>query len=111
MNQLWNRTKTTLLLAALTGFFVFVGGALGGTSGMVIALLFAAATFGPFVAAVVATSLESGAQGVASLFGRVRKWRVERRWYGALLIITAAITLIPPLLALVQSPGTFMKSL
>jgi len=41
MNQLWNTTKTTLLLAALTGFFVFVGGALGGTSGMVIALLFA----------------------------------------------------------------------
>ena len=41
MHQLWNTTKTTLLLAALTGFFVFVGGALGGTSGMVIALLFA----------------------------------------------------------------------
>ena len=41
MNQLWNTTKTTLLLAALTGFFVFVGGSLGGTSGMVIALLFA----------------------------------------------------------------------
>ena len=41
MNQLWNTTKTTLLLAALTGFFVFVGGALGGTGGMVIALLFA----------------------------------------------------------------------
>ncbi|MCB0050531.1 MAG: M48 family metalloprotease, partial [Caldilinea sp.] len=30
-----------MLLAALTGFFVFVGGALGGTGGMVIALLFA----------------------------------------------------------------------
>lgn len=41
MNQLWNTTKTTLLLAMLTGFFVVVGGALGGTNGMVIALLFA----------------------------------------------------------------------
>lgn len=41
MNQLWNTTKTTLLLAALTGFFVVVGGLLGGTNGMVIALLFA----------------------------------------------------------------------
>lgn len=41
MNQLWNTTKTTLLLATLTGFFVLVGGALGGTNGMVIALLFA----------------------------------------------------------------------
>ncbi|MFO7631553.1 MAG: zinc metalloprotease HtpX [Caldilinea sp.] len=43
MNQLWNTTKTTLLLAMLTGFFVVVGGALGGTNGMVIALLFATA--------------------------------------------------------------------
>lgn len=41
MNQLWNTTKTTLLLAVLTAFFVLVGGALGGTTGMTIALLFA----------------------------------------------------------------------
>ena len=41
MSQLWNTTKTTLLLAALTGFFVLVGGALGGSGGMMIALLFA----------------------------------------------------------------------
>ena len=66
-----------------------------------IALLFAAATWGPFVGAVVATRLESGAEGVASLFGRVRKWRVERRWYGALLIIAGTTALIPPLFALV----------
>jgi heat shock protein HtpX len=43
MNQLWNMTKTTLLLAMLTGFFVVVGGLLGGTNGMIIALVFAAA--------------------------------------------------------------------
>lgn len=41
MNQLWNTTKTTLLLATLTGFFVVIGGALGSANGMVIALLFA----------------------------------------------------------------------
>ena len=41
MNQLWNTTKTTLLLAMLTGFFVMVGSALGGANGMLIALLFA----------------------------------------------------------------------
>src|SRR5919204_2776110 len=36
-----NTIKTTILLAALTGLFVVVGGALGGRGGMVIAFLFA----------------------------------------------------------------------
>src|SRR5919202_4004753 len=36
-----NTIKTTLLLAALTGLFVVVGGALGGRGGMVIAFIFA----------------------------------------------------------------------
>lgn len=43
MHQLWNTTKTTLLLALLTAGFVLVGGALGGTNGMLIALFFAVA--------------------------------------------------------------------
>jgi len=36
-----NALKTTILLAALTGLFIVVGGALGGNSGMVIAFIFA----------------------------------------------------------------------
>lgn len=36
-----NLVKTTLLMAALTGFFLLIGGALGGTGGLVIALVFA----------------------------------------------------------------------
>jgi heat shock protein HtpX len=36
-----NAIKTTVLLAALTGLFIVVGGALGGRGGMVIAFLFA----------------------------------------------------------------------
>lgn len=36
-----NTLKVTLLLAGLTGLFVVIGGALGGTGGMIIALLFA----------------------------------------------------------------------
>ena len=39
-----NQIKTTLLLGILTGFFIFVGGMLGGKSGMIIALVFAAFT-------------------------------------------------------------------
>lgn len=38
-----NRIKTTLLLAALTGVFLFFGNLAGGTQGMVIALVLAAA--------------------------------------------------------------------
>ena len=37
-----NQVKTTILLGVLTGFFIFVGGMLGGKSGMIIALVFAA---------------------------------------------------------------------
>lgn len=36
-----NILKTTLLLGALTGFFILIGGAVGGTGGMMIALIFA----------------------------------------------------------------------
>jgi heat shock protein HtpX len=39
-----NTMKTTLLLGALTGLFLFVGYALGGNAGMALALVFAAVT-------------------------------------------------------------------
>jgi membrane protease YdiL (CAAX protease family) len=93
--------ESDYLVPTADNFFALLEHGLQNSEHALIALLFAAANWGPFVAAVVATRLESGAEGVAGLFGRVRKWRVERRWYGALLIITSAIALIPPLLALV----------
>lgn len=41
--QIWNTIKTTALLAALTGLFVVIGGAIGGQTGMIIALVLAVA--------------------------------------------------------------------
>lgn len=43
MNQLWNTVKTTLFLGALTGLFLLIGAAIGGTTGMVFALVLAIA--------------------------------------------------------------------
>ena len=43
MNQLWNTVKTTIFLGALTGLFLLIGAALGGTTGMVFALVLAIA--------------------------------------------------------------------
>lgn len=39
--KLWNMTRTTLLLGGLTGLFMLIGSMLGGTGGMLIALLLA----------------------------------------------------------------------
>jgi heat shock protein HtpX len=41
MDRVWNTVKTTLFLGALTGLFLFIGAALGGSTGMVIALVLA----------------------------------------------------------------------
>jgi heat shock protein HtpX len=41
--QAWNTLKTTVLLASLTGLLIVVGSALGGTGGMIIAFVLAAA--------------------------------------------------------------------
>ena len=37
MKQLWNHTKTVLLLGGLTGMFLFIGAAVGGQAGMLLA--------------------------------------------------------------------------
>jgi heat shock protein HtpX len=43
VNQLWNTVKTTLFLGALTGLFLVIGAAIGGTTGMIFALFLAIA--------------------------------------------------------------------
>lgn len=97
---LFNAQDKGYLVPTADNFFALLEQGFQSSEHALFSLLFAAATFGPFVGAVVATGLESGTDGIARLLGRVLQWRVERRWYWAVLIITGAITLIPPLLAL-----------
>lgn len=106
LTSMINAQENGYLIPSADNLFTLLESGLQNSEHTLIALLFAAANWAPFVAAVVATRLKSGAEGVTSLFGRVRKWHVERRWYGALLIITGAIALIPPLFALVLGLGS-----
>ncbi len=77
------------------------GKSLAGPGHVVLALAFRLAVYGPLVAAIVATLVESGT-GTASerinrLFGRVTKWRVAGRWYARALWIPVCIALVPML--------------
>ena len=49
--------------------------------------------FGPALAAIIATAMVSGKQGLRELFGRLVKWRVGIQWYAVALLLPAAITL------------------
>lgn len=103
---LFNAQDSGYLVPSPANFFALLNQGFQNSEHLLMSLLFAAANFGPFLGAVIATRLEAGADGLASLFGRVWKWRVEPRWYGAVLLITGAIALIPPLLALVLGLGS-----
>ena len=49
------------------------------------------AAFGPPVAAIVITQLTEGRDGVHTLLGRLRRWRVGLRWYALALVAVPAI--------------------
>ena len=49
--------------------------------------------FGPALAAIIATAMVSGKQGLRELFGRLVKWRVGIQWYAVALLLPVAITL------------------
>jgi membrane protease YdiL (CAAX protease family) len=53
--------------------------------------------FGPLIGALVATALESGREGLADLWQRMIKWRIDSRWYLRAVGLTALISGLPVL--------------
>jgi len=62
---------------------------------IVISVIFSMAVYGPLIAALVATLLETGKDGLVELLSRIIKWRVSVRWYATVGLIVLALSVIP----------------
>ncbi len=65
-----------------------------------VSLLFRFAVYGPLIAGLLVTYLESGKQGVVELFGRIVKWRVHLKWYLMIFGVAVLISLVPKLVGM-----------
>lgn len=66
---------------------------------LLLALVFSVAVYGPLLGALIATGHERGSHGVRALLARTFDPRVAPRWYLVALIIAAALSYVPTLLA------------
>ena len=65
------------------------------TQHLVISIVFTLGVYGPLIAALVATWLDGGREGLIELGKRIIKWRVGMRWYFTILIIAFLLAAIP----------------
>jgi len=65
-----------------------------------VALVFSLAVYGPLVAGLVASWIESRTAGVADLVQRMLFWRVGWRWYLFIFILALLLGLIPMLIGI-----------
>ena len=79
---------------------------------VLLSILFSLAVYGPLIAAVVVTLLESGRKGLGDLVGRIVKWRVSVKWYAWIVGIAVFLPLVPrligALMGLIQSNAAGM---
>lgn len=69
-------------------------------SSMQLALMMLAMLLGPSTASVVVTAIVSGQDGLRDLWARMRRWRVEGRWYGV-AVLTNPLVLLSVLFSLI----------
>jgi membrane protease YdiL (CAAX protease family) len=84
-----------LLIAARTGLPAPVG-----VADRYRPVVFLAMLAGPSIASLGLTSWSRGVEGLRELMGRLLRWRVGARWYGALLIAPLALVLTLGILSL-----------
>ncbi len=60
---------------------------------LVTVLIFSIGAYGPFIAALMAISLEVGRDGIRDLFRRMTIWRVDVKWYLWVILIPFVIAL------------------
>jgi membrane protease YdiL (CAAX protease family) len=65
------------------------------TEHILLAILFFLGVYGPLIAGLVATWMDSGREGLSDLWRRIAKWRIERKWYLYALIITFLLAAVP----------------
>ena len=51
--------------------------------------------YGPLLAAIIATWLDTGKDGLADLWRQILKWRLGRRWYLAIVVIHVILAGLP----------------
>ena len=62
---------------------------------VLLALAFHLAVYGPLLAAIIAAWLETGKDSLAELWRQISRWRVDRRWYLAIVGIAVILVGLP----------------
>ena len=97
------RHQVSAFFALAFGFSWLAELLLFGVLKLPAALTVLVVTFGPTVGALVMTAVLEGRAGLKQLRARMRQWRVNRRWYGAALVVIPLFYLAGTLVL----PGAF----
>ena len=96
----------SLLLPAINNFTLLVRDGFSSGFHLFISIIFSLAVYGPFIAALVAVSIDKGKAGVSELLSRVFKWNIPCKWYLAAFAIALLIALIPFLIGIISGTLT-----
>lgn len=103
-------TRHRYLLPTIDDFVEFVRSGFADQTHVLVVTIFTLAVYGPLIGALVVTGLVSGKAGLVTLWSRMTRWRVPPRWYLAVVLIAAALVVIPFLLVTLTRLAAFDSS-